>query len=82
MTPSSTKSSKSKTSRLETEDRIVDSVIQRLVDRSAQGMVTYGVSMADNPLSKVEWIDHAIEEALDFACYLERLKDEIKKEEG
>ena len=55
-------------------DPIVRTVLKRIVDRHQQGMTTYGMTLADNPLTPVEWIDHAIEEALDFACYLERLK--------
>lgn len=57
-----------------TDDLIVNTVIQRLADRSAQGMKTYGKPMTRTDINTVGWIDHAIEEALDFACYLERLK--------
>ncbi len=60
-----------------TLDPVVNVIIQKLVDRHKQGMLTYGVSMADNPLSTEQWINHAIEEALDFACYLERLKSSL-----
>lgn len=60
-----------------TEDPIVNDVIRSLMRRSNQGMITYGTSMKENPLSTEEWIDNAIEEALDLACYLTRLKDEL-----
>lgn len=60
-----------------TRDPIVNTVIKRMVDRHEQGMVTYGMTMEDNPLSAAQWIDHTIEELLDAACYLERLKKEL-----
>jgi hypothetical protein len=34
--------------------------------------------MMRDDVTTVEWIDHAIEEALDFAVYLERLKLDMK----
>ena len=61
-----------------TEDKIVNTVIKRMVDRSAVGMVKYGVTMERKDIDTIGWIDHAIEEALDFACYLERLKQDIQ----
>jgi len=54
------------------EDPIVQSVIQRMADRSEQGMRTYGVPMTRPDVSTVEWLRHAQEEALDLAVYLER----------
>lgn len=63
-----------------TKDKIVATIIDRLEERSEAGMKTYGMTMAENPLTTIEWIDHAIEEALDFACYLERIKKDLKKD--
>ena len=37
--------------------------------------------MMRDDLTTEEWIDNAIEEALDFANYLERLKRKLKEEE-
>ncbi len=36
-------------------------------------MRKYGVSVGDSPLSRREWLQHAQEEALDLAVYLQRL---------
>lgn len=58
-------------------DPIVERVRQRMKDRSDVGMKKYGVTMRRDDLSTVQWIDHAIEEALDFAVYMERIKDDI-----
>jgi hypothetical protein len=59
-------------------DPIVDTVRKRLSDRSAEGIRKYGCTMMRDDVTTVEWIDHAIEEALDFAVYLERLKLDMK----
>lgn len=58
-------------------DPIVQKVINKLVTRHEQGMIDYGVSLADNPAGVFFWIDNAIEESLDNANYLMRLKQEL-----
>ena len=58
-------------------DPIVNTVIQRMRDRSEEGMKTYNCTMMREDLSTPQWIDHAIEELLDAAIYLERLKYDI-----
>jgi hypothetical protein len=60
-------------------DPVVNTVIKRMQDRSAEGIRKYGCTMLRDDLTSVEWIDHAIEEALDFAVYLERLKLDLKR---
>ena len=60
-----------------TDDPIVDIVVRRLIDRSAEGMKNYGVSMKAASGNSTKWIDNAIEELLDAACYLEKLKDTL-----
>jgi len=61
----------------EDRDPIVQIVIDRMRSRSEVGMKKYGVTMMRDDVSTVEWIDHAIEELLDGAIYLERLKLDI-----
>ena len=60
-------------------DPVVQANINRLIERHERGMLTYGITMADNPLKISEWLDHAIEEALDLANYLQRIKDELNR---
>lgn len=60
-------------------DPITKRIIERLVTRHQEGMKEYGTTMADNPAGTLFWIDNAIEEALDLAQYLERLKSDIQK---
>lgn len=58
-------------------DPIVEAVVLRMQKRSRDGIKKYGCTMEREDISTSEWIDHAIEEALDFAVYLERLKRDI-----
>ena len=60
-----------------TEDPIVNKVIDQMVKRSNMGMIKYGKSIMDNNLSLSEWLTHAIEESLDQAIYMERIKYEL-----
>jgi len=48
-------------------------------NRQRMGIVKYGTTVADNPLSLTEWIEHAYQEALDMAIYLKRIKSELEK---
>lgn len=60
------------------DDAIVDSVIQRIQDRSRAGMVKFGKPMTRTDRTTVQWIDDAIEEALDLAVYLTRVKSDLE----
>jgi len=54
-------------------DPIVDNVLVKLLVRSQEGIQKYGCTLADNKLSRLQWLTHAQEEALDLANYLEVL---------
>jgi hypothetical protein len=58
-------------------DPIVQIVTDRFHERSHEGMLKYGVSMADNPAGALEWLDNLQEELMDAVLYLERLKGEL-----
>jgi|TARA_Y100000296_G_C5178170_1_gene261428 ABC-type amino acid transport substrate-binding protein len=60
-----------------TADPLVNKVINRMVKRSAEGIEKYKVTMLREDVSTAQWIDHAIEELLDAAIYLERLKRDL-----
>jgi hypothetical protein len=62
-------------------DPIVKTVMKRMSDRSKEGIEKYGTTMMRNDVTTTEWIDHAIEELLDGAIYLERLKYNLEKDE-
>lgn len=56
-----------------------DRLCSELQQRRRMGLSKYGVSIDDNQLSRVQWLQHAKEEALDMAEYLQRLIDEENK---
>tara|TARA_R110000796_G_scaffold141860_1_gene258250 strand:+ start:802 stop:1095 length:294 start_codon:yes stop_codon:yes gene_type:complete len=62
-------------------DPIVSKVIQRISDRSKEGIKKYGCTMEREDIDTAGWIDNAIEELLDGAIYLERLKVNILKKD-
>ena len=54
-------------------------VIADISKRQEVGLRKYGVTVADNPLYLREWLEHAYQEALDFAIYLKRSMQEIDR---
>lgn len=52
-------------------DHIVERVRQKLLERSAAGMQKYGTGLYRTDLTRLDWLRHAQEEALDMANYLE-----------
>ena len=53
--------------------RIEDEVCKRIQKRAEVGKGKYGVTMETAPLSRLEWLVHAQEEAMDLAVYLQRI---------
>jgi hypothetical protein len=54
-------------------DQIIEAVKQKLEQRSARGLLKYGTPLTRSDLSHLDWLEHAQEEFLDGANYLERL---------
>ncbi len=63
-------------------DKIVESVIEQMKSRSEVGMKKYGTNLERTDLTTIEWIEHAKQEALDFALYLERIKQDLLSRAG
>jgi len=61
------------------QDPIVESVVYDLRTRSDVGVKKYGVTLARDDLSLEQWVQHALEEAMDLALYLKRIKVELEK---
>jgi len=61
----------------DTETLVCDDINRR----QTKGIAKYGVTVAENPLSQKEWLQHAYEEALDLAIYLKRTIQELEKDE-
>lgn len=57
--------------------RIEDEVCKKIKQRAEVGKSKYGVTMETAPLSRLEWLIHAQEEAMDLAVYLQKLIEEI-----
>lgn len=52
---------------------IYKEVITDLISREKMGRMKYGTTVDKANLSEREWMQHAYEEALDFAIYLKRM---------
>ena len=55
---------------------IEESVIAKIRQRREAGRKKYGTTMERTDLTRAQWIQHAQEEAMDLAIYLERLMRE------
>lgn len=58
-------------------DANVEKNRQMLLDRSVVGLKKYGVTTERTDLTPGEWVQHALEEALDLANYLQALKTNL-----
>jgi hypothetical protein len=63
---------------IDNKDSVVYRIAMLLKNRSETGIRKYGTTLDRTDLEVKQWIDHAIEEALDLALYLERVKNELK----
>jgi len=63
-------------------DPIVSMVIAEFRERSKKGIIKYNTTLAENDLSLIEWLEHAKQEAMDQALYLQRAIYEIRRKEG
>jgi len=53
--------------------KVTQEVINDINARELKGLETYGTTMDRNDLTQDQWLNHAYEEALDFAIYLKKL---------
>ena len=58
-------------------DPIVNAVIDQFEARSDEGMRHYGMSMAANPKTPLQWLQDAQEELMDAILYLEALRNSM-----
>jgi len=59
-------------------DSVVQSVVEKFVDRAEMGFTKYNNTLDRKDLSVEEWINHALEEHMDAILYLTKLKQELK----
>ena len=62
---------------IEFRDPVVQSVVNKFVDRSDVGFAKYGKTMRDDNSDVFTWLNHLQEELMDATLYLQRLKEEI-----
>lgn len=55
--------------------KIEEKVAKEILARSKKGFAKYGVTMERDDLTRLEWLQHAKEEAMDLAVYLQKLID-------
>jgi hypothetical protein len=53
--------------------QVTQEVINDINARELKGLETYGTTMDRTDLTQDQWLNHAYEEALDFAIYLKKL---------
>ena len=67
----------SNTRRILKTDSIVDSIVDKFIDRSRVGKNKYGTDLDRTDLSLEQWIEHALEEHMDAILYLQKIKSVI-----
>jgi hypothetical protein len=73
-TPLITKAQVDASAQIFTQDTVVNSVIQQLIERSNFGLTKYGTTLDRDDLDLLDWIEHSKQEAMDFVLYLEKMK--------
>ena len=58
-------------------DSIVDSVVDKFIDRSRVGKAKYGVTLDREDWPLDQWIEAAIEEHMDAILYLQKIRTVI-----
>jgi hypothetical protein len=58
-------------------DPVVQSVVNKFVDRSDVGFAKYGKTLRNDQSDIFVWLNHLQEELMDATLYLQRLKEEI-----
>ena len=64
------------------EDGVEARICAEIAARQKRGIAKYGMTVAENPLSLLQWLQHAKEECLDQAIYLQRAIEEIDAQQA
>ena len=64
------------------EDGVEARICAEIAARQKRGIAKYGMTVAENPLSLLQLLQHAKEECLDQAIYLERAIAEIDAQQA
>ena len=58
-------------------DSVVKEVMEKFADRAQTGYTKYNATMDRDDLSIDEWLEHALEEAMDFTLYITKIRKEL-----
>jgi len=58
-------------------DTIVDSIVDKFIERSKFGKEKYKKDLDRNDLSLYDWCEHSIQEAMDLILYLRKIQKTI-----
>lgn len=64
-----------------TPDSIVQSIIEKFIDRAKMGKEKYGQTLDRSDLSFEDYINHALEEHMDAILYLTKAQQMFKKKD-
>jgi hypothetical protein len=59
-------------------DPIVESVVERMRERSRLGVAKYGSTLFDDRANLGDWFNHIQEELMDAVLYIERASSEMR----
>ena len=57
--------------------KLLDQLISEFQNREEKGFLKYGTTMDRTDLSLSEWVQHALEEAMDLSLYLTKIKQQL-----
>lgn len=57
--------------------KLLDQLISEFQNREEKGFLKYGTTMDRTDLSLSEWVQHALEEAMDLSLYLIKIKQQL-----
>jgi hypothetical protein len=60
-------------------DSIVDSIIDKFVERATFGKQKYGTDLDRSDLSLEDWLEHSIQEKLDDILYMQKALQTLRK---
>ena len=61
------------------QSEIIKQVIADITSREKKGFETYGTTMDRTDLDLEDWLNHAYEEALDFAIYIKKIQNTLRR---
>lgn len=61
---------------------LLKDLISEFENREQRGFLKYGTTMDRTDLSLSEWVQHALEEAMDLSLYLIKIKQQLNDTQG